>query len=61
MAPTMAGEAEAQDIQAQPGPSHEEISRLAYSFWEGRGGAGGSAEEDWFRAESELRQDSRFT
>ena len=30
------------------------IARLAYSYWEGRGGVAGSPEEDWLRAESEL-------
>jgi len=33
----------------------EEIARLAYSYWEARGCQGGSADEDWFRAEKELR------
>jgi hypothetical protein len=37
-------------------PSHEEIAMLAYSYWTERGGDGGSAEEDWLRAESELRE-----
>jgi hypothetical protein len=37
------------------GPSHEEVARLAYSYWESRGCAGGSPEEDWLRAEEELR------
>jgi hypothetical protein len=32
----------------------EEIARRAYSYWEARGG-GGSPEDDWFRAELELR------
>jgi len=32
----------------------EEIARLAYSYWEARGGQGGSPEEDWRRAEREL-------
>jgi len=36
-------------------PSHEEIAVLAYSYWEARGYQGGSPEEDWFRAEQELR------
>jgi len=31
-----------------------EIARLAYSYWEARGCRGGSAEEDWLRAEREL-------
>ena len=34
--------------------STDEISRLAYSYWESRGHQGGSAEGDWFRAEREL-------
>lgn len=32
----------------------EQIARLAYSYWEARHGQGGSAEEDWYRAEQEL-------
>jgi hypothetical protein len=35
--------------------SHEEIARLAYSYWEARGRQGGSAAEDWYRAETELQ------
>jgi hypothetical protein len=36
--------------------SAEEIATLAFSYWEGRGYQGGSPEDDWFRAESELRE-----
>ena len=36
-------------------PSHDEIAVLAYSYWEARGCQGGSPDEDWFRAERELR------
>jgi len=36
-------------------PSADEIARLAYSYWEARGYAGGSPEEDWLRAQRELR------
>jgi hypothetical protein len=32
----------------------DDIARLAYSLWEARGGTGGSAEEDWYRAEQEI-------
>jgi uncharacterized protein involved in copper resistance len=32
------------------------IARLAYSYWEARGYVGGSAEEDWLRAEREIRE-----
>lgn len=35
-------------------PSHEEVARLAYSYWEARGGQGGSPWQDWFDAEREL-------
>jgi hypothetical protein len=37
-------------------PGHEEIARLAYSYWEARGRQGGEAAEDWLRAERELRE-----
>ena len=36
-------------------PKAEEIALLAYSYWEARDRQGGSAEEDWLRAEQELR------
>ena len=32
----------------------EAVARLAYSYWEARGGVGGTQEDDWFRAEHEL-------
>jgi hypothetical protein len=34
----------------------EEIARLAYSYWEARGGEGGSSDDDWFRAEQQVRR-----
>jgi hypothetical protein len=42
---------------AKPAPTvdREAIARLAYSYWEARGFTGGSAEEDWLRAEEEIR------
>jgi len=36
-------------------PSPDEIAHLAYSYWAARGYAGGSSEQDWLRAERELR------
>ena len=36
-------------------PSHEEIARLAYSYWEARGRLHGGSEEDWYRAEREVK------
>jgi hypothetical protein len=35
--------------------SQEAVAQLAYSYWEARGYQGGSSEEDWLRAEQELR------
>jgi len=35
---------------------HEAIARLAYSYWEARGCPIGSQEDDWYRAENELRR-----
>jgi hypothetical protein len=37
-------------------PSREEIERLAKEYWAGRGFQDGFAEQDWLRAEQELRQ-----
>ena len=46
-------------VQVEPvgdeSPSHDEIAVLAYSYWEARGCQGGSPDEDWLRAERELR------
>jgi hypothetical protein len=38
----------------QPISEREEIAKLAYSFWQERGGHGGSPEQDWLRAEQEF-------
>jgi hypothetical protein len=41
---------------AVPAESFQEaVARLAYSYAEARGFVGGSPEEDWLRAEQELR------
>jgi hypothetical protein len=37
------------------GPSHNQISELARKYWAERGYKDGHHEEDWFRAEQELR------
>jgi hypothetical protein len=34
--------------------SHEEVAKLAYSYWEARGRQDGFADQDWLRAEREL-------
>ncbi len=38
-------------------PEHEEIARLAYENWQQRGCPIGTSEEDWFRAEEQIKQD----
>lgn len=35
--------------------SHDEIRALAHRYWAERGHAHGNPEDDWFRAEQELR------
>jgi len=41
---------------APPRPiSHDDVAKLAYSYWLARGQHGGSPYEDWIRAERELR------
>ncbi len=45
----------AAEISRQP-IRKEEIERLAYSYAEARGFQGGSPDEDWLRAERELRR-----
>jgi hypothetical protein len=44
-----------------PAFTTDDIARLAYSYWEARGYQGGSPEEDWLRAEAELRSQSLAT
>jgi hypothetical protein len=36
-------------------PSHEQIAQLAQKFWAERNWQDGYAEQDWLRAEQELR------
>jgi hypothetical protein len=40
---------------SQPALDQAEIARLAHSYWLERGGQGGSAEEDWRRAEQAIK------
>lgn len=57
---TSAPTVEAIDVEAPAAapasykPTPEEIAQVAYLYWEARGYQGGSAEEDWLRAEREL-------
>jgi hypothetical protein len=41
-----------EDVAALAG---DDIATLAYALWQARGCPDGSPEEDWFRAEAELR------
>ena len=36
-------------------PKNLTVEQMAYRFWQERGSPHGSPEEDWFRAERELR------
>jgi hypothetical protein len=42
-------------VQSPAQPSREQIAQLAHRFWKERGGYHGAHEQDWFRAERELR------
>jgi hypothetical protein len=44
-----------EEVSQKADADFEIIARLAYSYWEARGCESGSPEEDWFRAERELR------
>jgi hypothetical protein len=46
---------EAEGIRAVAVPSREEIAELARKYWAERGWQDGYAEQDWLRAEQELR------
>lgn len=43
------------ELKPIPVPTHEEIAQLAVQYWIERGYEHGKAEQDWFRAEQELR------
>jgi len=43
-------------VQQEMVVDREAVARLAYSYWEARGFIGGSPEEDWLRAEREIRE-----
>lgn len=45
----------AESIAESKENAHEIIARLAYSYWQARGGEDGNAMEDWLRAEHEYR------
>jgi hypothetical protein len=54
-AATTVGVAEMTGGVAEMSADREQIAHLAYSYWEARGRQDGSPEQDWLRAEQELR------
>jgi len=55
-AAAMAPDTAAEHVTSASPIEHEEVALLAYSYWEARGCPYGSPQEDWFRAERDLRQ-----
>ena len=49
------GREKTQNAAAPGTPQYDEIANRAYELWERRGCPIGSPEEDWIRAEEELR------
>jgi hypothetical protein len=41
-------------VEAETVSAHEQISKIAYGYWEARGFEAGSPEQDWLRAEQEF-------
>ena len=41
--------------ESEPSPKHEAIEAMAYQLWLLRGSPIGSDQEDWYRAEAELK------
>jgi hypothetical protein len=48
--------ARSQNHVAASNDEHERIARLAYRYWEERGRPDGSPQQDWFRAEHNLKR-----
>ena len=48
-----------ENIPVQGVSIEDQIAQLAYFLWKERGENGGSAEEDWYRAEQEILARSR--
>ena len=53
---TAAKKETAAKVVAATMPSREEIEKLAQKYWAQRGYQDGYADQDWLRAEQELRQ-----
>jgi hypothetical protein len=48
-------ETQAAPVTMEPALDQAEVAQLAHSYWLERGGQGGSAEDDWHRAEQALK------
>ncbi len=46
----------AREESVTPAGLHQQIQNLAYRLWQERGSPLGSSDEDWFRAEAEIRR-----
>ena len=53
--PAVATASASEELQTNVTLSREEIAAVAFSYWQERARRGGSAEEDWLRAEQELK------
>lgn len=49
----------AEEAASEQPSDHEAIAQLAYQYYLERGGEHGSHEEDWYRAEQEIRRRSQ--
>lgn len=49
-------EVDVDELNAQPGNYADEISEVAYTYWETRGCVDGHDVEDWLMAEQEVRR-----
>jgi hypothetical protein len=58
VAVTPEGNAVMRAAAAGAAADYQEIASRAYAYWEARGGQGGSPEEDWLRAEQDVRSGS---
>jgi len=52
---TAVKKAPVQKAVAKPEPTHEQIAELARKYFHEHGGHGATSEEDWLRAERELK------
>jgi len=53
--PTPAKKSLARKSVGRPQPTHEQIAELARKYFHEHGGHGATAEQDWLRAERELK------